>query len=56
MLKDDTQKNKLSPLWKGPYEVLEVLDNENIVIQRGRRRVAVHKYNIKKYYGNSKDD
>jgi len=52
LLKDNTQKNKLSPLWKGPYEVLEVLDTENVVIQRGRRQVTVHKNDVKKYYEN----
>jgi len=56
LLKNDTQNNKLSPLWKGPYIVLEVLDSENIVIQRGKRRVTVHKNNVKKYYENPKDD
>ena len=24
LLKDKTQKNKLSPLWKGPFEILEI--------------------------------
>ena len=52
LLRDNTQKNKLNPLWIGPYEVLEVLDKENIIIQRGRRRATVHKNNIKKYFVN----
>jgi hypothetical protein len=52
LLRDDTQRNKLHPLWKGPYEVIEVLDKENIVIQRGKRRVTVHKNNVKKYHEN----
>lgn len=50
LLKDNTQKNKLKSLWTGPYEVISVLDKENIVIQRGRRQVTVHKNNIKKFY------
>jgi len=53
LLRDNTQKNKLTPLWKGPYEILEVLDTENIVIQRGRRKVTVHKNDVKKYHENS---
>jgi len=34
LLKDHTQKNKLSPLWRGPYEILEILDSENVIISR----------------------
>ncbi|KAF0721486.1 igE-binding protein-like [Aphis craccivora] len=30
LLRDKTQKNKLNPLWIGPYEVTDVLDRENI--------------------------
>jgi transposase InsO family protein len=52
LLRDDTQKNKLNPLWKGPYEVIEILGRENIVIQRGRRSVVVHKNNVKIYHEN----
>lgn len=54
LLKDKTQKNKLSPLWKGPFEILEVLDTENVVIQRGRRKVTVHKNDVKRYYEKDK--
>ena len=50
LLKDNTQKNKLSPLWKGPYEVLDVLDTENIIISRNRKQVTVHKNDVKKYH------
>ncbi|KAF0741430.1 Integrase catalytic domain-containing protein [Aphis craccivora] len=39
LLKDKTQKNKLSPLWEGPFEILEILDTENLVIQRGRKKI-----------------
>ncbi|KAF0703643.1 Integrase catalytic domain-containing protein, partial [Aphis craccivora] len=30
LLRDKTQKNKLNPLWIGPYEITDVLDRENI--------------------------
>ena len=52
LLKDHTQRNKLSPLWKGPYEILELLDSENVVISRNRKKVTVHKNFVKKYYEN----
>uniref|UniRef100_A0A2S2QET3 RNA-directed DNA polymerase n=1 Tax=Sipha flava TaxID=143950 RepID=A0A2S2QET3_9HEMI len=50
LLKDNASKNKLNSLWTGPFEVIEVLGDENIIIQRGRRGVTVHKNNVKKYY------
>jgi hypothetical protein len=49
-LKDNASKNKLNLLWTGPFEVIEVLGEKNIIIQRGRRGVTVHKNNVKKYY------
>lgn len=49
LLKDNTQKNKLDSLWIGPFLVIEITDKENIKIQRGRKRVVVHKNNVKLY-------
>uniref|UniRef100_A0A2S2PZ82 Retrovirus-related Pol polyprotein n=1 Tax=Sipha flava TaxID=143950 RepID=A0A2S2PZ82_9HEMI len=50
LLKDNTARNKLESLWIGPYEVIDIIGEENIVIQRGRRGVTVHKNNVKKYF------
>jgi hypothetical protein len=50
LLKDNTARNKLESLWLGPYEVIYVIGEENIVIQRGRRGVIVHNNNVKKYF------
>lgn len=50
LLKDHTQRNKLSPLWRGPYEILDILDSENIIILRNRKHVTVHRNDVKKYY------
>jgi hypothetical protein len=50
LLKNNASKNKLNSLWTGPFEIIEVLGEENIVIQRGRRGVTVHENNVKKYY------
>ncbi|CAI6362678.1 unnamed protein product [Macrosiphum euphorbiae] len=56
LLKDHTQRNKLSPLWKGPYEVLDVLDSENVVMSRNRNKVTVHKNDVKLYYEDNNMD
>jgi hypothetical protein len=50
LFKDNASKNKFNSLWTGPFEVIEVLGEENTVIQRGRRGSTVHKNNVKKYY------
>jgi hypothetical protein len=50
LLKDFARRGKLTPLWIGPYLVTEVLNKENIKIQRGRRFVVIHKNNVKKFY------
>uniref|UniRef100_A0A2H8THY5 RNA-directed DNA polymerase n=1 Tax=Melanaphis sacchari TaxID=742174 RepID=A0A2H8THY5_9HEMI len=50
LLKDNTHRNKLNSLWLGPYEVIEIIGDENIVIQRGRRGITVHKNNVKRYH------
>ena len=52
LMRDKTQKNKLSSLWIGPFEVIEILENENIIIKRGRKNVTVHKNNVKKFHEN----
>ncbi|KAF0704551.1 zinc finger BED domain-containing protein 1-like, partial [Aphis craccivora] len=46
LLKDNAYKNKLNSLWLGPYEVIVVIGDENIIMQRGRRGITVHKNNI----------
>lgn len=56
LLKDNAHKNKLNSLWLGPYEVIEVIGDENIVIQRGRRGITVHKNNVKRYYNDKAND
>lgn len=50
LLKDNTSKTKLEPLWLGPFEVIAIIERENIVIRRGRKNVTIHKNNVKKYY------
>ena len=47
LTKDHTQKGKLSPKWKGPFEVIGIHDNENVSIQRGKREVKIHKNELK---------
>jgi len=46
-IQDKTRKGKLSPKWLGPYVVLEINENENVTIQRGKRKTKVHKNLVK---------
>lgn len=45
LLQDKARKGKFSAKWLGPYQVLEHNHNENVTIQKGRRRVKVHSQN-----------
>ncbi|KAL4156031.1 hypothetical protein QTP88_000066 [Uroleucon formosanum] len=47
LTKDHTQKGKLSPKWKGPFEVINIHDNQNVSIQRGNKEVKIHKNELK---------
>lgn len=47
LIQDKTRKGKLSPKWLGPYVVLEINENENVTIQRGKRKTKVHKNLVK---------
>lgn len=50
-MKASGTQNKLSPLWHGPYEVLELLDNNvNIAIKRRGKRQIVHRNHVKLHY------
>ncbi|CAI6368288.1 unnamed protein product [Macrosiphum euphorbiae] len=49
LLKDNARKGKLSPKWLGPYEVIELKANENVTLQKDRRRVTVHKNLIRPF-------
>jgi len=47
LIQDITRKGKLSPKWLGPYVVLEINENENVTIQKGKRKAKVHKNLVK---------
>lgn len=53
LLKDNTSKFKLYSLWLESFEMIGVLSNKNIVIQRERTISTVHN-NVKKYFDNQK--
>jgi hypothetical protein len=46
-VKNHQQKGKLGPKWVGPYNVIQLNNNENITIQRGRKEIKLHKNEIK---------
>lgn len=45
--KNHQQKGKLGSKWVGPYEVIQLHNNENITIRRGRKEVKLHKNEVK---------
>lgn len=45
-------ENKLSSLFPRPYQISEVLDKENVIVQQGRRRPTIYKDNNKNYFEN----
>ena len=49
LLKNNARKGKLSPKWLGPYEVIELRANENVTLQKDRKRVTVHKNLIRTF-------
>jgi len=49
-IKNHVRKGKLSPKWLGPYEVISLQDNENVLIKRGRKEVRLHKNELKMYH------
>jgi len=46
LILDHTRKNKLTPLWLGPYPVIKVLEY-NVKIQKEKRVATLHKNNVK---------
>jgi len=50
LLKNNARKGKLSAKWLGPYEVIQLKTNENVTLQKDRRRVTVHKNLIRLFH------
>lgn len=47
LLKNHTRKNKLSPLWTGPYEIIKINSTENSTIKIGNKNKTIHNNNLK---------
>jgi len=47
LIQDKARKGKLSEKWLGPYMILELNENENVTIEKGRRKVKIHKNLLK---------
>jgi len=50
LIKEHNKRNTLSRNWTGPYEVLELHDNENITVNKGRKGYRIHINNVKLFY------
>lgn len=46
---DHARKNKLTPLWVGPYTVLDLVGDHNVVIQKEKRKATLHLNNVKPF-------
>jgi hypothetical protein len=44
---------KLSPNFKGPYEIIKINENQTVVIQIKKSKVTYHKNLIKPYFAGS---
>lgn len=49
LLRNEKRKNKLSELWTGPYEVLEIVSPENTLIKYKKVNKTVHNNRLKKF-------
>lgn len=47
LVKNETQKNKFEPLWHGPYEIIEIISNENSKLKMGRKLKIIHNNRLK---------
>lgn len=47
LILDHARKHKLTPLWLGPYEVIDTVGEYNIVIQKEKRTSTLHRNNVK---------
>lgn len=50
LIKDHARKTKLHNLFKGPYEITEILSDTNVKYKRGTRHIIIHKNEIKLYH------
>ena len=50
LIKEHNKRNTLSRKRTGPYEVIEVHDNENITVNKGHKGYRIHKNNVKIFY------
>lgn len=49
LLKNENKKGKLTPSWLGPFEIENILSDENSVINVGRQSKTVHNNRLKRY-------
>lgn len=47
LLKNHTRKNKLSPLWEGPYNIIDISSPENSIIRIKNKNKKVHNNHLK---------
>ena len=57
-IKNNTEQNKLEASWRGPYEVIDYLDNNNLRIRNKDKIIKIHIDQVMPYFtdGNTDND
>ena len=53
---NQSKGNKLDPSWKGPFEIIQVLANNNLIIQARNTTSQIHIYNAMPYFTDDAHD
>ena len=53
---NNTKKNKLEQSWKGRFEIIDLLDNNNIVIQNKEKILKIHIDQCLPYFSDDSED
>ena len=49
-MKNNTKQNKLGASWRGPYEVIDYLDNNNVRIRNKDKIIRTHIDQVMPYF------
>ena len=53
---NNTKQNKLEPAWKGPFEVIDYIDNNNLRIRNKNKIIRIHIDQCMPYFSDADTD